>query len=200
MSAEEPAPPAGAGEPGPPFRVGATPPATSAGEPWFRALFDAHFSYVWHTLRRLGIPARDLEDVTHEVFLGVYQRRDQLDPNRPIRAWLFGFCFRFAAGYRRLSRNRRELLDAGHEPVDPRPSAVDHLVREETLSMAHQALETIELDRRAVFILHELDGCPIPEVARTLGIGVNTAYSRLRLARAEFTKAARRIALRRGDP
>ena len=38
-----------------------------------------------------------------------------------------------------------------------------------------------------------------PEIAETLGINVNTAYSRLRLAREEFTKAARRLRARRGE-
>src|SRR5207248_771229 len=99
----------------------------------------------------------------------------------------------------RLCRNLREVLDEGVEGADPRPSAVDRLVEAESLSIGYAALERMELDRRAVFILHELDGSSIPDVARALSIPLNTAYSRLRAAREEFNDAARRLRLQRGD-
>jgi RNA polymerase sigma-70 factor (ECF subfamily) len=38
------------------------------------------------------------------------------------------------------------------------------------------------------------------DIAASLGLPVNTAYSRLRLARDEFAAAARRIQKRRGTP
>lgn len=181
-----------------PSLASAPPPVTDELD--FRALFSAHFTYVFHTLRRLGVPPRDLPDVTHDVFLQVYRRRDQYDPARPPRAWLFGFAFRVASRYRRLAYNRREQLDALPELPDPAPNVVDQLVHEQEVELALSALDSLELTRRAVFILHELDGCPIPEVARALGIPLNTAYSRLRLAREDFQKAARRLSLRRGEP
>jgi RNA polymerase sigma-70 factor (ECF subfamily) len=55
------------------------------------------------------------------------------------------------------------------------------------------ALDAIEMDRRAVFVLYEIDEVPMEEVARSLGIPVNTGYSRLRLARAEFAAAVKRL-------
>jgi len=165
----------------------------------FPALFAQHFGYVWQTLRRLGVPVRDLDDVTHDVFLKVYHQLSQYQSPRAIKPWLFGFAFRVAADYRRLSRNRRELLEPSDEPQDTAPSAIERLVFAERLELALLALQDVELERRAVFILHELDECSIPEVAETLGINVNTAYSRLRLAREDFSKAARRLRSRRGE-
>jgi len=44
-----------------------------------------------------------------------------------------------------------------------------------------------------------MDGIPMPEVAEALGVPLNTAYSRLRLARRDFQAAARRSGLDRGD-
>ena len=40
----------------------------------FREVFDGEFDYVWATLRRLGVDARELEDVTQDVFVSVYRR------------------------------------------------------------------------------------------------------------------------------
>jgi len=44
-----------------------------------------------------------------------------------------------------------------------------------------------------VFVLHEIDGEPIPAVAEALAIPVNTAYSRLRVAREEFSASVKRL-------
>ena len=55
-----------------------------------------------------------------------------------------------------------------------------------------RALDALDLDRRSVFVMHELDGQAVPEIARTLSIPLNTAYSRLRLARRDFVDAVKR--------
>lgn len=174
-------------------------PADPQG-PRFSDIFQAELDYVWNSLRRLGIPDRDLEDLTHDVFFRVYERLADYDPARPLRPWLFGFSFRVASDYRRRFSNRREFLGADAEPVDPAPNALDHLVQAEAIGLAQRALDSLDIERRAIFILHEIDGCAMPEIARVLTIPVNTAYSRLRLAREQFQTAVRRERLRRGEP
>ncbi|HEY3499385.1 MAG TPA: sigma-70 family RNA polymerase sigma factor [Polyangiaceae bacterium] len=165
----------------------------------FPGIFEAHFDYVWNTLRRLGVQRADVEDVTHDVFVAVLRKLDQYDPERPLRPWLFGFAFRVASDYRELARHRFEHASDDGELEDGRPSALDNAMQHQELGLAKRALTALELGRRAVFILHELDACPMPEVARALGIPLNTAYSRLRLARADLAAAARRLRLQ-GDP
>ena len=44
-------------------------------------------------------------------------------------------------------------------------------------------------DHRAIFVMVELQDEPITEVAAGLGLALNTAYSRLRRARAQFRDA-----------
>jgi RNA polymerase sigma-70 factor (ECF subfamily) len=58
----------------------------------------------------------------------------------------------------------------------------------------------VEIDRRAVFVLHDIHEVPVPEVAETLGVPLNTAYSRLRIAREEFATAVKRLRKARGVP
>lgn len=175
------------------------PPAGAASARSFEAIFASEFDYVWHSLRRLGVPARDLEDLSHDVFFRVYQRLTDYDASRPLRPWLFGFAFRVASDYRRRFSHQREILGTEAEHSDPAPSALERLEYAEALSLAQAALAHIALERRAVFILHEIDGCAVPEIANALGLPLNTAYSRLRLARAEFQAGLQREQLRRGQ-
>jgi RNA polymerase sigma-70 factor (ECF subfamily) len=167
--------------------------------PDFADLFEREFDYVWFTLRRFGVSTRDLEDVTHDVFIQVYKHLDRFDPRRPLRPWLFGFAYRIASDYRNLARHRIETLEERVEMADPSPSAVDQMAASEALELARGALDMLDLDRRAVFLLHEVEGHPIPEISEALQIPLNTAYSRLRLARDEFAKIVQRLRLRRGE-
>jgi RNA polymerase sigma-70 factor, ECF subfamily len=157
--------------------------------PDFAELYAQHFDYVCHSLRRLGIPPGALEDVAQEVFLRVHAKLDTYDAARPPRPWLFGIALREASTWRQRASQRRELPTA--EP----PLAVDERTPEGAAQGAQlrrqvlQALEALDEQKRAVFILHDVDGTPVPEIARALELPVNTAWSRLRSARQAFNAA-----------
>jgi RNA polymerase sigma-70 factor (ECF subfamily) len=164
----------------------------------FRAVFEESFDYVWLSLRRLGVHDRDLEDVAQEVFVQVYRRFDDYDPSRPVRPWLFAFALRCASDWRRLARHREVGPEFG-EPASPAPSADVTIARAEDVALVHRALEEVDVERRAVLILYELDEVPMKEIAVALGIPLFTAYSRLRVAREELTVAIRRLQNERGE-
>jgi RNA polymerase sigma-70 factor (ECF subfamily) len=164
----------------------------------FRIIVEREFDYVWVTLRRLGIDRRDLEDVVQQVFISLYRRLDDYDASRPIRPWLFVFVLRAASDWRKQARHRVEVL------TPPAPVAADTLAPDDALArnedheLVVRALEDIEIERRAVFILHELEERGMREIVEMLGIPLFTGYSRLRLAREEFTVAVRRLMAQRG--
>lgn len=170
----------------------------SARIPSATEVFRQEFRYVWNTLRRLGVQERDLEDVTHEVFIRVHAQLPLFDAERPLRAWLFSLALGVAANYRRLARHRTSLAPTLPEVADPNGAAEENLLRREESRQVHEALQDVPLEQRAILVLHELDGYSIPEVAVTLGLGLNTAYSRLRLGREAFRQAFRRKVTAKG--
>ncbi len=162
----------------------------------FRSIFEQELSYVWHTLRRLGVRGEDVRDQSQEVFMIVHRLLDQFDRGRPIRPWLFGIAFRVASAYRDKARYRT-TEELGDDVTDDAQLPDEQLADAEKRRLVLRALDRIELGRRAVFVLAELEDRSIPEIATELGIPLNTAYSRLRLAREEFADAARRLAKER---
>ncbi len=163
----------------------------------FRGIFESEFSYVCRSLRRCGIRDRDVDDLAHDVFLAMHLRFGDFDRTRPIKPWLFGITFRVASHHRRRPGYQREGLDDGidTERRDHAPLADEQLDDHRKRAMVLQLLDTLDLDRRAVLIMHDLDELPMKEVAEALGIPVFTAYSRLRVAREEFAAAAKRAQL-----
>ena len=106
--------------------------------PSFRTLFDGEFSYVWNTLRRLGVAESDVLDQTQEVFVVVHGLLADYDPNRPVRPWLFAIAYRIACRYRSLARHRRELaVEPPYEPRDPGPLADQKMEADEARALAY---------------------------------------------------------------
>jgi RNA polymerase sigma-70 factor (ECF subfamily) len=159
-----------------------------------RVLFERDFDYVWNSLRRLGVHASDREDLAQDVFVHVYRRIEEFEVSRPSRPWLFAFVVRCAADWRRLAWRRVEPIEDYPEPASTTPGADEAIARTQDRELVERALQSIALDRRPVFILHELEESPMKEVAELLGIPLFTAYSRLRVAREEFAAAVRRLA------
>lgn len=164
----------------------------------FSQLFDAEHGYVLHSLRRLGVAERDLEDLTHDVFVVVHRKLSDYDRTRPARPWLFAISARVASDYRRRARVRLEQVTALPESADLSLRADARLERKEQQALVIEALQSIEESRLALFVMVDLDEVAVPEAAEVLAIPLNTAYSRLRLARADFATAVARIQARRG--
>src|SRR5687768_13409182 len=87
------------------------PPASSAArDAWLAAIYKEHVGYVWHALRRLGVPEKDRADLAQDVFVVVHRHQDAYDPTRPIKPWLFGIAFRLARRHADKHAHRFEVL------------------------------------------------------------------------------------------
>ncbi len=162
----------------------------------FRVVYDAHISFVWRNLRRLGVMDRDVEDKCQEVFVVAHRRWAEFsDRGHGPRAWLFQIVLRVASDARRHRRRHPVDPDGGvaqdRQSVDA-PQAVI-VARKQALDLLDRALATIEMSRRAVLVLHEIEQMTAPEIARTLEIPLNTVYSRLRVARLELDAELARL-------
>lgn len=164
----------------------------------FRTIFDEQFSYVWGALRRLGVRAEDAEDRTLEVFVAIHEKLATYDESLPIRPWLLGFAYRVASHARRAEGRRKEVFGVDHALPAPGAPPDELLIASEERAILAEALDTLDLERRAVLVMHDWLGEPIPDVARALGIPLNTAYSRLRLARVDVAQAVKAVTRRRG--
>ena len=169
---------------------------TADRERAFRALYEAHVAFVWRNLRRLGVAEADAEDKVQEVFVVAHRRWDDfVDRGHGPRAWLFQIALRVASDARRHRRRHPVDPDGGFAQdrvVVDAPQAAE-VARKQALDLLDRALETIEIGRRAVLVLHEIEQMTAPEIAKTLDIPLNTVYSRLRVARIELEQEIVRL-------
>jgi RNA polymerase sigma-70 factor (ECF subfamily) len=154
----------------------------------FAEVYQNYFDFVWRSLRRVGVPNDHLDDATQEVFLIVHRRLEDFEPGSSIKAWLFAIVQRIASQSRRSARRHPE------EPLPPDLPASTNDPHEATvqahaLRLVYQALDALDEEKRAVFVLAELEQMTAPEIAQALSLKLNTVYSRLRAARHKFEAA-----------
>jgi len=160
-----------------------------------RRMVDDHFEFVWRCLRRFGVPARDADDATQEVFLVAHRKLSLIDEGAE-RGFLFQTAARIASHALRAIRRRREseeppdddLADSRRRDGDRHEPGDAVLARR----LLDEIMSGLPNDLRAVFILFELEGLPTDEIAKILDIPVGTAASRLRRAREQFHALVRR--------
>jgi RNA polymerase sigma-70 factor (ECF subfamily) len=174
-----------------PLGLLAPPPATPTADAACLEAFQRDLDHVYRTLQRLGTTPSDADDLVQEVFLALRQSWSKVDHARPLRPFLFGIMFRIVAALRR--KRRREVTRALIEVADAGPTPDDLLAAKRARRIVLSALDQIPLPRRAAFIMHEIDGVPVKEVATLLGVAQFTVYSRLRKARSEFKRIVRRL-------
>jgi len=170
------------------------PPDAEAGDgaPAFDAVYAAHVGFVWRVVRTLGVPEPQLEDAVQDVFVVVHRRLGEWQGKAAITTWLFAIARRVASSHRRRAGKRTEPLADAH--VDELALGTDpfaEMARAQAAATVLGILEQLDEDKRIVFALVELELLSVPEVARMLDINLNTAYSRLRLARHAFELAVK---------
>lgn len=164
----------------------------------FADVFRENVPFAWRCLRRLGVSPGDVEDVCQEVFLIVHRKLGEFDFRSSVRAWIYGICVRKASDHRKLARMRHEhLTDVMPDKGAPAEQG-EHLEREQALAFLDKTLADLDDDKRAVFVLYEIEGLPMNEIATVVGSPLQTAYSRLHAARKHVEAAVKREQARRG--
>jgi len=171
-------------------------PAHDVAAPAFDAVYEAHVGFVWRVLRTFGVPEGQVEDAVQDVFVVVHRRLAEWQGRAAITTWLFAIARRVASAHRRRAGKRTDQLASQpvEQLVDQHASAADpfaELSKAQAAATVLAILEQLDDDKRMVFALVELEQLSVPEVARMLDLNLNTAYSRLRLARHAFELAVK---------
>ncbi len=164
-------------------------------------LFRLHSRFVASFLFRLGVGREDLDDWVQEVFLVAHRRGGYVvGPARPT-TWLAAIALRVAMKAREQRQMRQRTIQddvAGEDLPSASASPFDTLAAQQRLRWL---LERIEPERRAVFLLFEVEGESCDAIADAMGVPVGTVYSRLHAARRDFNEGCSRLeAIERAAP
>lgn len=168
----------------------------------FDRIFREHGPFVWRALRRLGVAPSDVDDALQEVFVVVHRKLGEYEGRSQLRTWLYGIAVRVAASQRRRSHVRHEVVTEQPLADDAASTSTPEgaVAERQALAMLDRALDELDDEKRAVFVLYEVEGLEMAEVAEALACPVQTAYWRLHAARKEVERSMRRAMLGKVEP
>lgn len=146
-------------------------------------LFREHGAFAWRAIRRFGVAERDADDACQEVFVVVHRRLGDFEWRSSARTWIYGIAARVAADYRKRAHVRREVITDAPPEVVATDDPHEHLSRRQARARLDAILDRLDDDKRAVFVLYEIEQATMQEIALALSCPLQTAYSRLHAAR-----------------
>ncbi|HJQ50662.1 MAG TPA: RNA polymerase sigma factor [Gaiellaceae bacterium] len=146
----------------------------------FENAFEAEFSSLHRYLaRRLGASAAD--EIAAETFAVAFRNWDRLDPERPVRPWLYGIAANLVRHHwRKEQRMLQAYARTGVDPVAPDElAAVERLDAQALQRELAEALAALRPEEREVLLLHAWAELSDSEIADALGLPLGTVKSRL---------------------
>jgi RNA polymerase sigma-70 factor (ECF subfamily) len=148
-------------------------------------LRDEVFGLVYSQMRSLAGRAPDLDDLVQAAAEQALRALPAFEGRSTLATWTFRVCYHTLLNERRWYKRwlRRFTLTSDGtlpDPEDVRPGASEALELLERAAHLRAALERVSPKRRAVVILHDLEGLPLGEVVEIVGANVLTVRSRLR--------------------
>jgi RNA polymerase sigma-70 factor, ECF subfamily len=157
----------------------------------WRSLYERHAPLVHRFCAALGVPSDEREDAAQDIFIAVFRSLRHFRGEAQLSTWIYRIAARHAIrlGRRRRAREMMRVMMLKEKT----PTVVDPSERTTQLATLDRMLAKLPPKKRTVLVLFEIEGLSAKEISDVVGCPENTVWSRLHHARAEMTKAARRM-------
>ncbi len=167
-----------------------------AGDPVaFARLVEEYRAPVYSYLVRCGVGESDRDDLFQDIFARVHKATESYHADLPLHPWLFTIVANAVRTHLRRARVRRLVFSEsdGREPASATPDGEQVSVARQTRSWLERRIRRLPLAQREVLILTCIESRPQAEVARILGIPLNTVKTHLRRARLSLAQGLARL-------
>lgn len=152
----------------------------------FRHLVERHQAFVYALCYRLVGTVGDAEDITQEAFIRVWKNLSRYRHDIKLTTWLYkivtNLCLDFLKSAYNKSMKRSLHLD-GHDAALGYGGADEPLLNEELAIALERIAGKLSPKQRAVFVLRDIEGLPMPEIGKILSLGPGKVKSNLYYAR-----------------
>ena len=163
----------------------------------FEVLVDTRIDRCYRLAWSILSNDADAADATQDALVAAWRQLPRLRDPAAFDGWLNRIVANAALMARRHRVRLREVsvapTDPGDQPPQPEPppdlharTAFDDVVDNDAIGRGFDRLRPQD---RMILVLHHVEERPVAEIARSLGIPVGTAKSRLHAARGALEKA-----------
>lgn len=153
-------------------------------------LFDRYDRDVRRVIARLGVPPADVDDLVQATFLEVLSCAERYDGRDSGKPWLIGLAVMMVRRHRRsLARMATRLAHWASFPSARSETPEESAQAIQATDRAQRALDRLSPKKREAFVLLALEGLSGEDAAKSVGVPLQTVWTRLHHARRELRAA-----------
>ena len=162
-----------------------------AGDPTaFAELVGMYRAPIYSILVRSGADCATCDDLFQNIFFAIHNNAARYDPEHPLAPWIFTIVTNTLRSFYRRQKVRKLVYAAPQESTDQQqPNAEQCVEAQETADFLRSAIQKLPATQREVVLLSYTKGLEQKDIAKIVGIPVNTVKTHLRRARAALTKS-----------
>jgi RNA polymerase sigma-70 factor, ECF subfamily len=152
----------------------------------FEQIYNAAADFVYTVARRTTGNADKAADVTQEVFLKIYKNLKKFQFRSSFKTWLYRITVNTSISAHNKNVKAGKKLSAYRDELDhicdqtPTGKEALEIQSKDDLELFMRKLNP---QQKTCLILREMEGLSYKEIAKALGIKINTVRSRLKRAR-----------------
>lgn len=146
----------------------------------FETLYHRYSRQLIAKLDRKLAHASESEDILQELFIKVWERREQLDPDGPFAGYLYRIGERMVTDhFRRVARTSALHGEVRRDSTEITTPTDDRVATGETQRLIQQAVDRLPPQQRRTFSLCKLEGKTHKEAAAIMQVSPETVHAHL---------------------
>lgn len=141
----------------------------------FEQLYHLHRLVIYNNLKRLIRDEFTAKEILQDVFMKIWERRTELEPEKSFRAYLFRIARNMVMDYYRKVKREKKLVDnlqVFASEVSDQP--MESVISRDEEEMLMGTIDTLSPQRKRIFTLCKLEGKSYEEVSQILGVSSST--------------------------
>ncbi|MCE7070120.1 sigma-70 family RNA polymerase sigma factor [Dyadobacter sp. CY327] len=140
----------------------------------FTSLYFTYSAQIYSKILRLTKCEETSQEILQELFLKVWERRSQINPEKPFKAYLFTIAQNLIYDHFRKVARDKVLVDNLISSASMYYRSEDSEVFEVRLQYIHKAIEHLPPVRKHIFKLSKIEGKSYEEIASIMQISTST--------------------------
>lgn len=146
----------------------------------FHHIYKLYSERIYGRLMKLLKDEDVADSILQDVFLRIWERREQIDPEQPFKAYLYRIAENFVCDhFRKVARDTRLQVRLRQLTTELYAHVEEDILKKESEVLIWQAIAKLPPQRRLVFNLCKVDGKSYHEASELLGISESTISNQL---------------------
>ncbi|MEL7585912.1 MAG: RNA polymerase sigma-70 factor [Prolixibacteraceae bacterium] len=149
----------------------------------FDYFFENYSKELHHFSLKILKSKQDADEVVQEVFLRIWEKRDQINPLKSFRSYLFTIALNNIRGrFLKTAKENRFKVELYDELVSAASEEPEEKIFSHYLSILDELIRKLPERRKEIFLMHKKEGLTVPEVAGYLDLSPKTVENQLTAA------------------